>query len=216
MNQIKDVLIKNKKYIIIFILLIILIDITSDIFSDEIVYFDNIFYNLLVKDLRFKNIHTFMIIITTFGSAPILIGISLLSIILIKNKKIGISICSNLLFITLLNVIFKNIIQRDRPIYKLIVESGYSFPSGHAMISMAFYGFIIFLIFRYIKNRKILVIFSIILSMLILFIGISRVYLGVHYASDVVAGYIISLVYLILYTSIIFKVNDYIKLKKKL
>lgn len=98
----------------------------------------------------------------------------------------------------------KLIIQRPRPDeYRIIDASGYSFPSGHSMISMAFYCFIIYLICKYVNN-KILKYFLIgLLGSLIILIGVSRVYLGVHYVSDVIAGFIISIAYLILFTEIV-------------
>ncbi len=71
------------------------------------------------------------------------------------------------------------------------------------MISMAFYGFIIYLICKYVNN-KILKYFLIgLLGSLIILIGVSRVYLGVHYVSDVIAGFIVSIAYLILFTEIV-------------
>ena len=73
------------------------------------------------------------------------------------------------------------------------------------MVSMAFYGFIIYLIYKYIKNQYIKWFSITILSILIITIGISRIYLGVHYTSDVLAGFLISIAYLILYTNIINK-----------
>ena len=67
------------------------------------------------------------------------------------------------------------------------------------MISMAFYGFLIYLIYKYIKN-KYLKVFSICgMSLLIVMIGISRIYLGVHYTSDVIGGFLISISYLIVF-----------------
>jgi len=70
------------------------------------------------------------------------------------------------------------------------------------MASMAFYGLLIYYAYRYIENKKIRAIICIILSLLIPLIGFSRIYLGVHYTSDVVAGFLISISYLILFTSI--------------
>ena len=126
-----------------------------------------------------------------------------MSIILIKNKKIGTSICLNLVLITLLNLLLKNIIERPRPVgYRIIDETGYSFPSGHSMVSMAFYGLIIYFIWKNVKNKKIRNLFCVLLGMLIILIGISRIYLGVHYASDVIGGFVISITYLILFTTI--------------
>lgn len=86
------------------------------------------------------------------------------------------------------------------------MKHGYSFPSGHSMISAAFYGFLIYLIYKKVKNKKLKITLIIVLSILIVSIGISRIYLGVHYTSDVLAGFTVSVSYLIIYTSIVKKI----------
>ena len=127
-------------------------------------------------------------------------ALTIVLFILIKNRKIGLSIFSNLVIITVLNQLLKNILQRPRPTeYRIIEETGYSFPSGHSMISMAFYGYIIYLIYNNIKNKYLKTALISILSLLIVMIGISRIYLGVHYTSDVCAGFLVSISYLIIY-----------------
>ena len=73
------------------------------------------------------------------------------------------------------------------------------------MISMAFYGFLIYLIYKNIKNKYLKTTLIIILSLLIIAIGISRIYLGVHYLSDVIGGFLISIFYLIVYIKLIKK-----------
>ena len=96
--------------------------------------------------------------------------------------------------------------QRPRPSkFQIISEKGYSFPSGHSMVSMAFYGLLIYLIYKYIKNKKLKYSLIVTLSILIFLIGISRIYLGVHYASDVIAGFCISLSYLMIYINVLKK-----------
>lgn len=87
------------------------------------------------------------------------------------------------------------------------MQVGYSFPSGHSMVSMAFYGFLIYLIYNNIKNKYIKWILICSLSILIILIGISRIYLGVHYTSDVLAGFLISISYLVIYTRIVKEVT---------
>ena len=73
------------------------------------------------------------------------------------------------------------------------------------MVSLAFYGYLIYLIYKYINNKHLKRILIIILSTLICIIGVSRIYLGVHYCSDVLVGISISIIYLIIYTKILTK-----------
>lgn len=91
----------------------------------------------------------------------------------------------------LLNLMVKLFFQRARPdLHRLIEIGGYSFPSGHAMNAFSLYGILTFLLWRHTTAkwaRILLILFS---MMMILSIGISRIYLGVHYPSDIIAGYL--------------------------
>lgn len=208
----KDKIIKliknNKRWIIGFICIIIFVGVLENVLDNEIANIDSYVFNL-IKNVRTDTLTTILNIITQFGDALILITISLLSLIVFKNKKIGVMISLNLATIAGLNKVLKHIIQRQRPIEdKLIEESGYSFPSGHSMASMAFYGLIIYLIFKKIKNKKLRNILITLLSILIITIGVSRIYLGVHYASDVIAGFVLSIAYLTVFTAIIPKLLE--------
>ncbi|WMT43017.1 phosphatase PAP2 family protein [Paenibacillus sp. D2_2] len=93
----------------------------------------------------------------------------------------------------LLNILLKQIFRRDRPsLHRLIEETGFSFPSGHSMAAFSLYGAIVFLVWKhipYILGRIAVIVGG---ACLILMIGISRIYLGVHYPSDVLGGYLIS------------------------
>ncbi|MGD0237824.1 MAG: phosphatase PAP2 family protein [Syntrophorhabdales bacterium] len=84
--------------------------------------------------------------------------------------------------------ILKVIFQRPRPKTEMYVFS-YSFPSGHVFSATVIYGFCVYLTFRFIKNATVKWILVTSLALLILLIGFSRVYLGVHWLSDVLAGY---------------------------
>lgn len=91
---------------------------------------------------------------------------------------------------TVLNILLKYLFERSRPdLYRVVVEVGYSFPSGHAMVSLCFYGMLTFFLLRSVKSDagRLVVLTGAIL--LVSAIGISRIYLGVHYPTDILAGY---------------------------
>ena len=201
--MLKRIIEKNYKWIIAFLCLIIVLMMLEDIFENEQLTLDMVVYRLVILNLRSEPVTAIMKVITNLSSAYVLIAITIGILLFVKNKKVGLCVASNLVITTLLNQLLKYIIQRPRPDgYRLIAESGYSFPSGHSMVSMAFYGLIIYLIWKMVKNKKIKYISCGILGLLIPMIGFSRIYLGVHYASDVIGGFAISIVYLLLFTNI--------------
>lgn len=115
-----------------------------------------------------------------------------------------------------LNVFLKNMFDRPRPILPHLAEaSGLSYPSGHAMISFSFYGLLIYLCWKYIGNKIVRVLTCLALFILIHLIGFSRVYLRVHYASDVLAGFALGVVWLILSIYILRKIEIYSSKKIK-
>ena len=205
-EKVKEFIVKNLKWIILFICLIGFLSIAEDVFNKEIVNGDIVGYKLISTFLISDFATPIAKFITNFGGAIFLAVLTIILFILIKNKKIGVSIFSNLVIITALNQLLKNILQRPRPTeYRIIEETGYSFPSGHSMISMAFYGYLIYLIYKYVKNKYVKWTSMVLLSILICSIGISRIYLGVHYTSDVLGGFLISISYLVMYISAINK-----------
>ena len=205
-EKIKEFIIKNLKWIILFICLIGFLDLAEDVFNKEIMKGDIIGYQMVSTFLISDFATPIAKIITNFGGAIFLIAITVILFILIKNKKIGVAITTNLVLVALLNQLLKNILQRPRPTeYRIIQETGSSFPSGHSMASMAFYGYLIYLIYKYVENKNIKWILITLLSILICSIGISRIYLGVHYTSDVLGGFLISISYLVIYISAINK-----------
>ena len=201
-EKIKDFIVKNWKLIVLFICLIGFLELAEDVFNKEIMNGDIIGYKIISTFLISDFATPIAKFITNFGGAIFIILLTVILIAVIKNKKIGLSILANLAIITILNQLLKRILQRPRPTeYRIIEESGYSFPSGHSMISMAFYGYLIYLIYKYVENKNVKWILISLLSVLICFIGISRIYLGVHYTSDVLGGFWISISYLVIYIS---------------
>lgn len=205
LTKVKDLGIKNFKWIILFVLLIMILAIVEDVFEKEIMKLDIMGYDIISRIID-PSVTPVAIVITNLGGAIVICTLTILMFLLIKNKKISFCILLNVIIATVLNIFLKNIIQRPRPVdFRLILETGYSFPSGHSMVSMAFYGFLIYLSIKYLKNKKLKIVLTTFLSILIILIGISRIYLGVHYTSDVIAGFMISVCYLIIYTSLVKK-----------
>ena len=192
----------NKRLIFISLPFLVLISILAiKINYGQELIIDKLAYDILVKQLRNPTLTMFMKFITKFSNTEFIVAIAISFLLIfsyiIKNKKLAIGLSMNLIGVASLNQILKMIFQRERPIgYRLIEMTGYSFPSGHAMVSMAFYGYFIYLICKNMKNLNVII---------IILVGISRIYLGVHYLSDVIAGYSISIIYLLFVTKFLNK-----------
>lgn len=117
-------------------------------------------------------------------------------------KNFGFPLAATAIITTIIQKTLKISFHRQRPdvALHLIHQGGFSFPSGHSMTSMVFYGMLIFLCRRYIKNKRISNTLTALLSLLILLIGYSRIYLGVHYPTDVIGGWSIGISLLIVLT----------------
>lgn len=198
-------IIENIEWVILAIAIICFVVLARNVLTDNIAILDNWGYGIISKNLISDNFTPIVKVLTNFAGMFWLIVLTIVLLIGIKNRKIGISIFANLCLSALTNYLIKQVLQRPRPLeeYRLIAEKGYSFPSGHSMVSMAFYGYIIYLINKKVKNKYAKMSSTIALSILILSIGVSRIYLGVHYTSDVLAGFLLGISYLIIYVSII-------------
>lgn len=197
LEKVKMAILRNKRWVILAVVLFIFTMLAESVKEQEKLIFDSIIYRFLVEH-RTNFLTIFFKIMTQCGSALFLITITILCIVFIKNRKYKLTIPINLIVITIANILLKNIFNRPRPNeFRLIEETGFSFPSGHSMVNMAFYGYFIYLVYKHIKNKEMKYILCTALTALIFLIALSRIYLGVHYASDVVAGLCFSIAYLI-------------------
>ncbi|GHO60671.1 phosphatase PAP2 family protein [Ktedonobacter robiniae] len=99
-----------------------------------------------------------------------------------------------------LNQVAKLVFHRPRPTvaWALVQEDGYSFPSGHAMMSLVFYGMMAYFLFHLLRRFPWLrIIVVVVMLLLVGGIGLSRIYLGAHYPSDIVAGFLASGIWLV-------------------
>lgn len=178
------------------------------LFNKDIIKLDSFIYDYIPEHFLSDGLTSFMKVITLFGGSYLLIGITVGFMFLVKDKKLAFFTSFNLILVAAISHILKFIIGRPRPLgYGLIEETGFSFPSSHSMISVAFYGFLIYLAYKNIKSKGLK--FSLIStsSLIILLIGISRIYLGVHYTSDVFGGILLGLSYLIIYINVFRRVD---------
>ncbi len=181
----------------IFIVLSILVLTRNDI------HIDSTIYGFISKYIS-NNLTNNVKLLTNLGSALIVISVVIIVLIFYKNKRYGLFMSINLITITIFQLILKSIFTRSRPIdINLIEETGYSFPSGHSLTVMAFYGFIIYLIYISKLNKKSKILYISLFSLIIFVVGFSRVYLGVHFFTDVIGAFTFALSYLIIYTQVI-------------
>ncbi|OLN22504.1 hypothetical protein BTO30_09365 [Domibacillus antri] len=109
----------------------------------------------------------------------------------------------------LFNGLLKELFKRQRPdILPLIEQGGYSFPSGHSMGSFIFYGALSFMLFRLLKGKWKKMIGAAAAGCMIILVGLTRIYLGVHYPSDVIAGFSIGAAWL-LFCIMMFHFSEY-------
>ena len=141
--------------------------------------------------------------ITYLGSNIFIVFLSAVVIcaLIISRKKYTALVFAGSIFATGLSVYFiKILVSRVRPdsVFALYLESSPSFPSGHSAMSLCLYGLLAYLAVLLFKKKYQKVIILIISILLIVLIGFSRVYLGVHYSSDVLAGFIVAVPWLLL------------------
>ena len=181
-------------FIILFMIWTILV-LNGNLLTFDYQVFSFLHYYLLSDILT-----SFLKMITYMGSAWFLGIITLMILCFFKNKFIGIRLGINLFLVSMLNLLLKNIFLIPRPdTLTLISENGFSYPSGHAMTSLAFYGFLIYLVYQKMKPSILKKMIILLFILLIFLIGFSRIYLGVHHFSDILGGYLISLAYFILF-----------------
>ena len=144
---------------------------------------------------RTPSLTTIMIVITHLGEwITVTIASFLIVVFLLFKRQFG-SLIGYIIAVAgggILDFILKQAIQRTRPISEttLIEVGGFSFPSGHAMLSMVFYGMISYFLIRYVRQWKYRILIAVSVGFLIFLIGFTRIYLQVHYLSDILAGYI--------------------------
>lgn len=192
---------KKFNIFIVVLCLILFSVICYGVLSYDSLVIDTKVYSFISDNIMNDGITSVLKVITELGGVAFIVLAGVL--IFMFCKKIRWFVTFDLVGVTLINQAIKHIIRRPRPnVLRLVEEDGYSFPSGHSMVSMAFYGIIIYLVYKNVTNKYLKWTLIILLSLLILSIGFSRIYVGVHYFTDVVGGFLLGLAYLIIYINI--------------
>lgn len=210
----------KKEYYFIAILFILFILLTIFVVVGNASLIDENFYNGIIK-LKNNTLTNILYVITNLASSIGIISLVILtSIVFIRRKKVSSLkyVILNVLSGVFLMQILKNIIRRARPSWKWIKQGGFSYPSGHTISALLLYGTIILLVSKRYdgKYKKQIIIVS---SAMIILTGISRIYFGAHYLSDVIASTLLGTIILIISGLLMdreSKNNDKDKIKKSI
>lgn len=169
---------------------------TSDYFLGVNLKLQNLFLTF-----EYQKLVAFFSVITFLGSWQFIFPLTvLIALLLWKYRKFKyiFPLILSTAGAQLCNSILKAILQKPRGLYSLVLEPSFSFPSGHAAISIAFYGFLLFIFLMTLKRKRTKIVVSFLLFLMILLIGLSRIYLRVHFYSDVLGGFFLGGIWLTL------------------
>ncbi len=171
---------------------------------NDVLAFDTIIREWFYS-IRSEGLTAVLKVITYMGNWQTITAICLLLLLIPKTRmRYGIPVSAGALFATLLNKGVKILFKRPRPdeSLHLIEQGGYSFTSGHAITSMVVFGLLIFLVRKYVADRRTANLLTVLLCIPLVFIGLSRIYMGVHFPTDVLGGWSLGLAILMVIVSI--------------
>lgn len=197
-------LVQSRRAMLVLVAVLVFTWLLFEIKTDDIMRMDAAAHSLVVMHIRAAWLTPIMQSISDLAHPVVLVVMLLVIEVFAPGRRPGLCAAVNLVLATLLNLLLKTLIQRPRPEgYRLVAESGFSFPSGHSMVAMAFYGLLIWMVWRYEKDALVHRLGVIGFGLVIVLVGLSRIYLGVHYASDVLAGFCASIAWLGVYTKLL-------------
>lgn len=194
---------KNLRVIVACACVLVFLMILEDVYDAESMRLDRAAYWLIVEHLRTPWLTPVMESFSALATPVSLVVLLLAVAAFAPGKRPGMCCAVNLVLVVVINQVLKFIIQRPRPDgFRLATASGFSFPSGHSMAAMAFFGLLAWLVWKYEADRRLRRLYATGFALVIVMIGVSRIYLGVHYASDVLGGFCLSMAWLAVYTRV--------------
>lgn len=140
--------------------------------------------------------------VTYLGSTIVVLALSFCALVafyLLKWRRAAVLLLITMAGAFLLNYVLKETFQRARPepFFGILAPKSYSFPSGHSLLSFCLFGTLAAIIHRRTRNIAVRIVVWVVAALLVALVGFSRVYLGVHYPSDVIAGYLAAAVWVL-------------------
>ncbi len=191
----------SKKFLIS---LIILFSVLTVLAKTHPYFFFDLVITKNIQQINYSWFRSLMILLTLLGNfwpGAISVGIVILSLLISKKNNEALFVLISTAGVALLSESFKTLVGRPRPDPELITQIGKfirtdSFPSGHVLFYIGFYGFLLFLVYSKVKPGFIRSLLIFIFSFLIILVGISRIYLGAHWFSDVLGAYLVGTVWI--------------------
>ena len=185
----------NACFVVVAVCSAVFVVILEDVLELESMRLDRAAYWLIVQHLRRPWLTPVMESFSALATPVSMLVVLVVVAAFAPGKRPGWCCAVNLGLVVLINQVLKFVIQRPRPDgFRLATVSGFSFPSGHSMAAMAFFGLLAWLVWRYEKDRRQRALLVAAFALVIVMIGVSRIYLGVHYASDVIGGFCLSVI----------------------
>jgi len=179
---------KYLNFILAGILVVALVGIMVLIKNGGIVEFDDGVYNLVTRNTN-SFLDNMYKVFTFLASTLFVVSSCVALLVFMKNKKIAGTIFGSVAISTIVNIVIKSIFRRPRPeVRRLVEEKSFSFPSGHTMAAVTLYGILIFFVMRSKLQKNVKLAISIVLGLLPICVAVSRIYLGAHFASDVIGA----------------------------
>ncbi|VVB79979.1 Undecaprenyl-diphosphatase [uncultured archaeon] len=184
----------KKKYLILpSVLLIIFIVLALIVKVSPTLSIDNSVSNFILSHQNNYLLNFSKIIGIIFDTIPMIVLSLIISVFLfIKSKpKEALYFASASIITGALIYVLKDLIARPRPVLQAVQETSFAFPSGHATISIVFFGLLTLFAFKHMKSKKQKILSLITSLVLILIAGLTRIYLNVHWLTDVIGGYLL-------------------------
>lgn len=176
--------------IVIFFTMLFFAIITGLVFSGKTEAIDSTVYEVISRFHGAVMTHIAMIL-SFIGSSRVIVTGLIILLLIPKTRKAAVALAATAACSALINDTLKKIFQRSRPtVNPLVIEKSFSYPSGHSMSNMALYTMLALLLLTYMKRRRARVPAAVGCFLLAIGIGLSRIYLGVHYPSDVAGGFL--------------------------